>query len=122
MLGWDKETRRSTTGFIIFMGSAPITWYSKFQHPAAISISTTESECYNLNEYALKCMWIRNFLNELGIKVNCIIIYIDNKAAIYDNESETINPKSRHIDLKYHKIREFIKEDKIELNIYKIPK
>jgi len=28
-LGGDARTKRSTTGFVIFMGSAPITWYSK---------------------------------------------------------------------------------------------
>jgi len=67
----------------------------------------------------MKCMWLRNFLNELGIKLNCITINIDNKAAIYNSKNETINPKSRHIDLKYHKVRELIKENKIELKYIK---
>ena len=113
----DKETRRSTTGFIIFMGSSPVTWYSKLQH--CVAISTAESEYYSLNDCALKCMWMRNFLNELNIKVNCITINIDNKAAIYNSKIETINQKSRYIDLKYHKIRELIKEGKIDLKYIK---
>jgi len=116
-LGGDRETKRSTTGFVIFMGSAPMTWYSKLQH--CVAISTAESEYYSLNECALKCMWLRNLLNELGIKIDCITINIDNRAAIYNSKNETINPKSRHIDLRYHKIRELIKEDKIDLKYIK---
>ena len=100
-LGGDKVTRRSTTGFVIFMGNTPVTWFSKLQH--CVSISTAESEYYSLTECALKCMWLRNLLNELCIKTKCITINIDNKAAIYNSNNETINPKSRHIDLRYHK-------------------
>ena len=116
-LGGDAGTKRSTTDFVIFMGSAPITWYSKLQH--CVVLSTAESEYYSLNECALKCMWLRTFLNELGIKLNCITINIDNKAAIYNSKNETINPKSKHIDLKYHKVMELIKENKIELKYIK---
>eukprot|EP00833_Pecoramyces_ruminatium_P015598 jgi/Orpsp1_1/1189630/evm.model.d7180000073350.1 len=50
-LGGDELTRRSTTGFIILMGNAPITWYSKLQH--CVAVSTAESEYYGLNECAL---------------------------------------------------------------------
>ncbi len=116
-LGEDEKTKRSTSGFVIFMDETPITWYSKLQH--TVSISTAESEYYSLNECALKCMWLRNLLNELNINVNCITINIDNKAAIYNSINETINQKSRHIDLRYHKIRELIKEGKIDLKYIK---
>jgi len=85
----------------------------------SVAISTAESEYYSLNECALKCMWLRNLLNELGINIECITINIDNKAAIYNIKNETINLKSRHIDLKYHKIRKLIKEDKIDLKYIK---
>jgi len=116
-LGGDNETKRSTTGFVVKLGSAPVTWYSKLQH--CVAISTAESEYYSLNECALKCMWIKNFLNELGINIKCININIDNKAAIYNSKNETINPKSRHIDLRFHKIRELVKENKISLRYIK---
>ena len=116
-LGGDNETKRSTTGFIIFMGSAPITWYSKLQH--CVALSTAESEYYSLNECALKCMWIKNFLEELNIKIGSVRINVDNKAAIYNSKNETINPKSRHIDLRYHKIRELVRENKINIRYIK---
>ena len=46
--------------------------------------------------------------SELKLKYNCITINVDNKAAIHISENETVNPKSRHIDVKYHHIRENI--------------
>jgi len=116
-LGGDEETRRSTSGFLIIMGNTPITWYSKLQH--CVAVSTAESEYYSLNEWALKCMWLKNLLNELGINIKYIYINVDNKAAIYNSKNESINQKSRHIDLKYHKIRELVKEEEIKLEYVK---
>jgi len=95
------------------MGGSPITWYSKLQH--CVAISTAESEYYSLNECALKCLWVKNLLNELGININYININVDNKAAIYNSKNESINPKSRHINLRYHKIRELVQEGDIKL-------
>eukprot|EP00833_Pecoramyces_ruminatium_P018359 jgi/Orpsp1_1/1192391/evm.model.d7180000092864.1 len=98
-LGGDKETRRSTTGFTMLMNSAPTSWYSKLQH--CVSVSTAESEYYGIHECARHCLWYRNVFKELGLNHNTITINTDNKAAIYNCENETINPKSKHIDLRY---------------------
>jgi len=45
--------------------------------------------------------------------------YIDNKATIYISKNETINQNTRHIDIKYHLVRDYIKENKIRLNYIK---
>jgi len=64
-------------------------------------------------------MWLKNFLEELNINTGTIKIRIDNKAAIYNSENETINIKSRHISLRYHKVRELVSEKKIKLEYIK---
>lgn len=115
--GGDNKTRRSTTGFVMLMGNGPTSWYSKIQH--CVSTSTAESEYYALDECARHCLWYRNVLGELSMKRNCITINTDNKAAIYNCENETINPRSKHIDIKFHHIRELIKQRKIKLNYIK---
>ena len=84
-----------------------------------MTVLTAESEYSSLNGCALKWLWIKNFLNELNINTGCITIKIYNKDAIYNSKNETINPKSRHIDLKYPKIRELVKENKINLRYIK---
>jgi len=115
--GGDVESRKSTTGYIIKIGSGPTSWYSKLQH--CVSVSSAESEYYGINECARHCLWYENVLNELKLNCNCITINVDNKAAIYNCENETINPRSRHIDIKYHHTRDLIKENKIKLKYIK---
>jgi len=116
-LGGDKETRRSTTGFTMLINSASTSWYSKLQH--YVSVSTAESEYYGIHECARHCLWYRNVFKELGLNYNTITIHTDNKASFYNCENETINPKSKHIDLRYHSIRELIKNKYIDLKYTK---
>ena len=113
----DEETKKSTTGYLLTMGNSPTTWYSKLQH--CVSISTAESEYYSINECASHCLWYINLFNELDINLNLITINVDNKAAIYNCKNQTINPKSKHIDIKYHRIRELVQNKKIDLNYIK---
>ena len=63
-LGGDKETRKSTNGFVMLINSAPTSWYSKLQH--CVSVSTAESEYYGIHECARHCLWYRNIFKELG--------------------------------------------------------
>jgi len=116
-LGGDKGTRRSTTGYIMMMNTAPTSWYSKLQH--SVSTSTAESEYYGIHECARHCMWYKNILNELGFENKCITINTDNQAAKYICENETINSKSKHIELRYHNTRDLVREKKINIEYIK---
>jgi len=116
-LGGDPDTRKSTTGYVMTINSGPVSWYSKLQN--TVAVSTAESEYYGIHECARQCLWYKNLFKELNININNITINSDNKAAIYNCENETINLKSKHIDLKYHKIRELVREGKIKLNYIK---
>eukprot|EP00833_Pecoramyces_ruminatium_P015872 jgi/Orpsp1_1/1189904/evm.model.d7180000075388.1 len=113
----DKETRKSTSGHVVLIGSGPTSWYSKAQH--CISLSTAESEYYSLVECAKECLWYKNLFKELNLNYSDIIINVDNQAAIFNAKNETINPKSRHIDLRYHKVRELVKNKTIKLEYIK---
>ena len=104
----DKSSRRSTSGYIIKIGSAPISWSSKLQH--CVSTSTAESEYYSLCECSKQCVWLKNIMNELNQNIQSINIYVDNKATIQISKNNIINIKSKHIDIRYHFIRELIKK------------
>jgi len=115
--GGDTKTRRSTTGYIIFFGNTPISWCSKLQH--CVSTSTCEAEFYSLSECTKQCLWIQNLLNELGINKKPIKIYIDNKSTIHITKNHLINQKSKHIDIRYHFIKELIENGKIQIEYIK---
>ena len=110
----DTETRRSTTGFLFTIGNAPISWYSKLQH--CVATSTAEAEYYALSECAKHALWYMNVVNELNIYTKSVDIYIDNKAAIHNSINQSINRRSKHIDIRYHYIRELINDNKIKLS------
>ena len=64
-------------------------------------------------------MWYLNLLKELNININSIEVNVDNKAAIYNAKNQTINPKTKHVDIRVHYIREIVKKNKINLNYVK---
>ena len=109
----DIDSRKSTSGFLLMIGTSPTSWCSKLQH--VVATSTAESEYYSVSDCAKQCLWYINFLNELNIKIDYATINIDNKVAIYNCQNQSINIKSKHIDIKYHHIRDLIKENKIKL-------
>ena len=113
----DLDTRRSTTGFLITIGNTPTSWCSKLQH--CVSTSTAEAEYYSLSECCKQAMWYINLLKELKLNIYNIKINIDNKAAIYNAKNQSINPKTKHMDIRVHYIRELVKNKKIELNYIK---
>ena len=61
-------------------------------------------------------IWYKNLLNELGIKINNVKIFVDNKATIYNSENQSINPKSKHIYIRYHYIRNLVNKRLIKLS------
>ena len=113
----DIDTRKSTSGSLMMIGDAPTSWYSKLQH--CIATSTAESEYYSVSECSKHSLWYMNLLNELNIILNYVIIIVDNKATIYNCQNHSINAKSKHIDIKYHHIRDLVKKDKIRLKYIK---
>ena len=113
----DLNTRKSTSGFLMMLGNTPTSWHSKLQH--CVSTSTAEAEYYSLSECAKHSLWYKNFMNELNISIDYVTIFVDNKATIYNSENQSINPKSKHIDIRYHHIRDLISKKLIVLKYVK---
>jgi len=113
----DQNTRKSTSGFLMLMGNTPTSWFSKLQH--CVSTSTAEAEYYSLSECAKHALWYKHFLNELNIDIGSVTIFVDNKATIYNSINQSINPKSKHIDIRYHHIRDLVSKKLIQLKYIK---
>jgi len=75
-----------------------------------------EAEYYSLSECAKHFLWYKNFLNGLNIDINSITIFADNKT-IYISENQSINPKSKHIDIRYHHIRDLVFIEPVSTNV-----
>ena len=59
-----------------------------------------------LTEGLREAKYLRNVLSELDLLPNPLVIYNDNKGAEFLVKNPAINDKSKHIDIKFHYIRD----------------
>ncbi len=111
--GTDPSERRSTTGFFLSLANGAITWTSRFQR--TIALSSTEAEYMALSDCSCQVVWIRQLLQEIGFVLNSITIKSDNLGAIFIAQNPVTERKSKHINIRYHYIREVIKSKLIDL-------
>ena len=111
----DIETRKSTSGNAFFLGSGLISWSSKKQH--VVALSTAEAEYIALSSAACQAIWLRRILSELmHEQIGPTKILCDNKSAMALAKNPVFHGRSKHIDIKYHYIRDRVKDGEIELN------
>ena len=110
---YDTDTRRSRSGYIATFNGCPIMWRSRMQ--PIITLSSTEAEYVALCEAAKEAVWLRRVLTELGFKQGPITIYVDNKGAIELATQRKTNMRTKHIDIRYHWIREKVEQGIIRL-------
>lgn len=107
----EESERRSCTGYLFKIGTGAITWYSARQK--TIALSSTEAEYMALAAAAQEAIWIRQLCQEINYELNGpVTIFVDNSSAIKLAKSDGYRKRTKHIDLKYHFIREKI-ENKI---------
>jgi hypothetical protein len=103
----DPETRISVTGFIIYLLNIPICWRSKSQK--GVTLSSSEAEYVAISEAVKELRFIYYLLNDLHIKVKLpISVMTDNIGAIFMSENASTGFRTRHVDTRYHFVREFI--------------
>nr|GEX03101.1 retrovirus-related Pol polyprotein from transposon TNT 1-94 [Tanacetum cinerariifolium]GEX29709.1 retrovirus-related Pol polyprotein from transposon TNT 1-94 [Tanacetum cinerariifolium] len=108
-----QDTTRSTSGSLQFLGERLISWSSKRQKSAAIS--SIEAEYIALSGYCTQILWMRSQLTDYGLGFNKIPMYCDNKSAIALCCNNVQHSRSKHIDIRYHIIKEQVKNGVIEL-------
>ena len=106
----DQQDRKSRSGYVIFAGSGPIDWHSKKQGPVALS--TAEAEYIAMAATAQSVVFARQLYEFITGQVleEATRIWCDNQAAIaMINKPSTVLGRSKHIDVKYHYVRQVAK-------------
>lgn len=107
----EVDARRSCTGYIFNMANGAISWKSARQK--TVALSSTEAEYMALSETIQEAAWLIQLSKEMGMIINPLNIHCDNQSAIKLTKSEGYNPRTKHIDIRYHFIREKIKNGEI---------
>lgn len=114
----DIATRRSTTGYAFCMANGIVTWSS--QRQKLVSMSTTESEYIAASTATKEAVWLRALLSELGyLRDKPTKLYVDNQSAIRLIHNPEFHKRTKHIDVKFHYIREKVEDG--EINVIFVP-
>lgn len=106
--------RRSYTGFAFVFNNAAICWESKKQR--TVALSSTEAEYMALTEATKESMYLGKFFLELGLQeLSKISIKIDNQSALMLARNAVFHARSKHIDIRYHFVREVLKDKNIDI-------
>ena len=110
---WASQAHRhSILGFSFHMGVGAVSWSCKKQN--IIALSSTEAEYIALTHAAKEAIWLRNFLGEIrGCKQDPIMINCDNQGAIALSKDNKFHARTKHIEIRYHYIRECVAKRKI---------
>ncbi|GJY07173.1 retrovirus-related pol polyprotein from transposon TNT 1-94 [Tanacetum coccineum] len=107
-----QDTRRSTSGSMQFLGDRLVSWLSKRQKSTAIS--STKAEYIALSGCCAQVLWMRSQLTDYGFGFNEIPMYYDNKSAIALCCNNVQHSRSKHIDIRFHFIKEHVKNGVIK--------
>nr|GFB03665.1 retrotransposon protein, putative, unclassified [Tanacetum cinerariifolium] len=93
-------------------GDKLVSWSSKKQD--CTSMSFVEAEYVSLSAYCAQVLWMRTQLTDYGFRFDKIPMYCDSKAAIAISCNHVQHSRTKHIDVRYHFIKENVK--KVSLN------
>ena len=68
-----------------------------------------------LSDCCRQTVWIKQLLQELGIKLDAIPICADNQGSIFIGSNPVQERRSKHIDIRYHYTRECVEDGKVDL-------
>ena len=109
----DVDSRKSVSGFMMTFAGGAVSWQSKLQK--CVALSTTEAEYIAITEGCKEALWIKKFLEELGMQQEKCTIYCDSQSAIHLSKNSTFHSKSKHIDVRYHWIRDVLEAKELYL-------
>ncbi|XP_048623391.1 uncharacterized mitochondrial protein AtMg00810-like [Brassica napus] len=108
-----KETRRSITGFCVYLGSSLISWKSKKQ--AVVNRSSTEAEYRSLALATCELIWLQQLLRDLHVSVTGPAkLYCDIKSALHIANNPVFHKRTKHIEIDCHTVRDQLKAGKLK--------
>nr|GEW33500.1 ribonuclease H-like domain-containing protein [Tanacetum cinerariifolium] len=111
------DTRKSTSGGIQFLGDKLVSWMSNKQDCTAMSLA--KAEYVALSASCAQVMWMRTKLKDYGFNYNKTPLYYDSQSAIAISCNPMQHLRTKHIQTRYHFIKEHVENGIIKLYFVK---
>lgn len=111
----DVDKRRSCTGYVFKLSNGAISWNSKRQ--GTVALSSTEAEYIAASWATKEAIWLQNFGRELDHDMaQAVQLQMDNQSAINLSHSDGYNQRTKHIDVRYHHLRDKVGDGTINIS------
>jgi hypothetical protein len=109
----DANDRKSTSGGAFFVGNNLVSWHSKKQN--CVSLSTAQAEYVAAGSCCTQLLWMKHMLADYGFKQGLLSLFCDNTSAINISKNPVLHSRTKHIEIRYHFIRNLVEEQLLEL-------
>ncbi|KAL4559836.1 hypothetical protein LXL04_031982 [Taraxacum kok-saghyz] len=109
----NKDNMKSTSGYLMTFAGGAVSWQSRLQK--CVALSTTEAEYMAATEACKELLWMKRFLQELGFMQKRYVVLCDNESAIHLAKNSMYHKRTKHIDVRYHWIRDCLEDKMFEL-------
>ncbi|KAM1746060.1 hypothetical protein ACFX11_012725 [Malus domestica] len=108
------EDSKSTSGYAFSFGSGVFSWASVKQN--CVALSTAEAEYISASEATTQAIWLRFVLEDFGeFQTEATPVHCDNTSAIAITKNSVFHQKTKHINRRYHFIKDALKDGIIDL-------
>jgi hypothetical protein len=113
--GGNKDNGRSTSTFVLKIGSGAVSWMSCLQ--PIVVLSTTEAEYIAAASAGQEVIWMRQLLGKLGFPVTGPLpLLLDNQSAIQVGKNPEHHGRMKHLDLQFFWLHNIVTSGKIALH------